>query len=124
MDVEKQPRPTLGDGYGSYAVSSAFKGGALKGGEVQANPRWSTRLRMFWHQHRSWALSALISLGLVLLVWPSQLQTRAQTSSRPESSRAVLVEDSEPPRHSTGLTDLVQWDNYTLWLEGQRVFIQ
>lgn len=30
---------------------------------------------------------------------------------------------SEPPRHSTGLTDAVQWDNYTLWVEGQRIFL-
>jgi hypothetical protein len=30
----------------------------------------------------------------------------------------------EPPRNSTGLTDVVSWDNYTLWLRDQRVFIQ
>lgn len=31
---------------------------------------------------------------------------------------------TEPPRQSTGLTNAVQWDNYTLFVEGQRVFIQ
>lgn len=30
---------------------------------------------------------------------------------------------AEPPRHSTGLSDAVQWDNYTLWVAGQRVFL-
>lgn len=30
---------------------------------------------------------------------------------------------AEPPRHSNGLTDVVQWDNYTLFVHDQRIFI-
>jgi hypothetical protein len=43
-------------------------------------------------------------------------------SSRSLDTSAVNV--NGPPRHSTGLTDAVQWDNYTLWIEGQRIFLQ
>lgn len=34
---------------------------------------------------------------------------------------ATLVTD--PPRRSNGLTDVVQWDNYTLFLHNQRMFL-
>ena len=29
----------------------------------------------------------------------------------------------DPPRKSNGLTDVVQWDNYTLFLHEQRMFL-
>lgn len=68
-----------------------------------------TSLRMLWTRHRLWALPALFSLVIVLLTWPvesSQLSARA-----------------DPPRQSTGLTDAVQWDNYTLFVNEQRIFL-
>ncbi|KAM5536288.1 hypothetical protein V8D89_010065 [Ganoderma adspersum] len=43
-----------------------------------------------------------IFLGLVLLSWPTR---------------------DDPPRQSTGYTDVVQWDNYTLFLHNQRLFL-
>ena len=30
---------------------------------------------------------------------------------------------ADPPRKSDGLTDVVQWDNYTLFLHNQRMFL-
>ena len=54
-------------------------------------------------------LAFVASLFVVFLTWPAN------------ASQPVVVND--PPRHSTGLTDAVQWDNYTLWIEGQRVFL-
>lgn len=35
-----------------------------------------------------------------------------------------LTPRDEPARNSTGLTDVVSWDNYTLWLQDQRIFLQ
>lgn len=30
---------------------------------------------------------------------------------------------ADPPRKSNGLTEVVQWDNYTLFLHDQRMFL-
>ena len=68
-----------------------------------------SRLRMLWTRHRLWALPALFSLVLVLLTWPV------------ESSK--LSPRADPPRQSTGLTEAVQWDNYTLFVNDQRIFL-
>ena len=35
----------------------------------------------------------------------------------------TLIARGEPPRNSTGLTNSVQWDNTTFWVEGQRIFL-
>lgn len=35
----------------------------------------------------------------------------------------AIAATAEPPRHSNGLTDVVQWDNYTLFVYDQRIFI-
>ena len=112
MDVEKTQCWPDGDVPESYAIGMKYKdvSESARGYPDEARP---TNFAMFVRKYRSWALSALISLSLVLLTWPGKLQTRAQVSS-----------DSEPPRQSTNLTDVVQWDNYTLWLQGQRVFLQ
>ena len=50
----------------------------------------------------SWALS---SLFFVLFVAPDSALT------------------NEPPRKSNGLTDVVQWDTYTLFLHDLRMFL-
>lgn len=34
-----------------------------------------------------------------------------------------LTRREESPRNSTGLTDSVQWDNISFWVEGQRIFL-
>ena len=61
------------------------------------------------------ALLALVLAALLFLVTPHVAHTTALDAQTP------LV---EPPRHSTGLTDAVQWDNYTLFINDQRVLIQ
>ncbi|EKM56228.1 glycoside hydrolase family 35 protein [Phanerochaete carnosa HHB-10118-sp] len=59
-------------------------------------------------------LLAFVLAALLFLVTPHVVHTAVTDGPR------ILA---EPPRHSTGLTDAVQWDNYTLWIEGQRVFL-
>ncbi|PSS38131.1 hypothetical protein PHLCEN_2v38 [Hermanssonia centrifuga] len=103
------------DVHGSYASTASLKNVQQASKDA---PRPAT-ISMFWHKYRSWALSAAISLGLCLLIWPTSLRTRAK-----EIAPQALFTNVDPPRHSTNLTDAVQWDNYTLFLEGQRVFLQ
>ena len=79
-----------------------------------------TTSRMLGKGRYMWILLAIFPLAVVLFLWPPSLQRRAHIF--PQS--AVLDPIAEPHRHSTGLTDTVQWDNYTMWLLGQRVFIQ
>ncbi|KAF8508821.1 glycoside hydrolase family 35 protein [Hysterangium stoloniferum] len=67
----------------------------------------------------SFTFSALLLLCLVLLTWPATL--RVSTSSVPDfGSRTAFA---NPPRRSNGLTDVVQWDNYTLFVRGQRILL-
>ncbi|THH31612.1 hypothetical protein EUX98_g2597 [Antrodiella citrinella] len=75
-------------------------------------------LRMAWLKYRAWTLPAIISLIIVLLGWPA---TARSTVSSVTASESVVL--AEPPRNSTGLTDAVQWDNYTLFINDQRIFI-
>ncbi|KIP02769.1 glycoside hydrolase family 35 protein [Phlebiopsis gigantea 11061_1 CR5-6] len=57
-------------------------------------------------------LSLFVSaaLAVALLVWPT-------------TARLRFAPRADPPRKSTGLSDVVQWDNYTLFIDGQRVFL-
>lgn len=82
-----------------------------------------TQSQMFWHRHRTWAFPALISLVLVLLTWPGSLQIHAQPQADSDPHK-TFVFNSDPPRQSTNLSDVVQWDNYTLFLNDQRIFLQ
>lgn len=70
---------------------------------------------MFWHRYKSWAFPALLSLLLVLLTSPISVPIGASNS---------LFQRADPPRKSDNLTDVVQWDNYTLFLNDQRIFLQ
>lgn len=63
-------------------------------------------------------LSALCSLAFLLLAWPTESLESAVGGVQTNGFLA------EPTRHSTGLTDAVQWDNYSLWIDGQRMFLQ
>ncbi|KIJ53974.1 glycoside hydrolase family 35 protein [Sphaerobolus stellatus SS14] len=63
-------------------------------------------------------LSAFISLSLVLFLCP--LYAFGAVSSSSQSSTSPLA---DPPRHSTSLTNVVQWDNYTLFVNNQRIFL-
>ena len=65
---------------------------------------------MLWHRFSSWACHALLASTLALPALSASLATRAA--------------DADPPRKSNGLTDVVQWDNYTLFLQDQRIFLQ
>jgi len=66
----------------------------------------------------TWTFSALLSLSLVVLSWPLS-SLGASSSSSPPSQNLL----AEPPRRSTNLTDVVQWDNYTLFVNDQRIFL-
>ncbi|KAH9850132.1 glycoside hydrolase superfamily [Lenzites betulinus] len=74
---------------------------------------------MLWRRSPAWALPALISLFVVLLTWPATVNT---TASAVENA-SELVARADPPRKDDGFTDAVQWDNYTIFLHGQRTFI-
>lgn len=87
--------------------------------EHAGTPQVTSPLRMFWLKCRAWALPALLSLTIVLFSGP--ITARVATSLEASES---LLSNAEPPRKSTGLSDVVQWDNYTLFLHDQRVFIQ
>ena len=60
-------------------------------------------------------LSLFVSavLAVALLVWPTTARLPLRFAPR-----------ADPPRKSTGLSDVVQWDNYTLFIDGQRIFLQ
>ncbi|KAI0079138.1 hypothetical protein K474DRAFT_1592617 [Panus rudis PR-1116 ss-1] len=66
-------------------------------------------------------LRTFVNLGLTTLcyvvLWP--LLWNPSVYAR-LFNRIVLA---DPPRNSTGLTDAVQWDNYTLFVHGQRIFL-
>lgn len=83
--------------------------GYLPGCFRRPRSTFSTHLKMLWTRHRLWALPALFSLVIVLLTWP------VESSS--------LASRADPPRQSTGLTDAVQWDNYTLFINDQRILL-
>ena len=71
---------------------------------------------------RSWTAFILVPLLAVFIVWSGAEATASALHDSP-FSRAVSP-PSDPPRNSTGLTDVVQWDNYTLFVHGQRIFLQ
>lgn len=56
------------------------------------------------------ALAAALAVALALV-------------SNTVASNSLVARD-EPVRNTTGLTDAVTWDNYTLWIQDQRVFLQ
>ncbi|KAI0823943.1 glycoside hydrolase superfamily [Trametes gibbosa] len=73
---------------------------------------------MLWRRYPAWALPALISLFIVLVTWPATIDTVA---SHVETTQ--LLSRADPPRKDDGFTDAVQWDNYTIFIHGQRTFI-
>ncbi|KAM5536271.1 hypothetical protein V8D89_010048 [Ganoderma adspersum] len=66
---------------------------------------------MLWHRPSSWASHALLVLSFILSTIPISLSIGS----------ATLLAD--PPRKSNGLTDVVQWDNYSLFVNDQRIFL-
>lgn len=67
-------------------------------------------------------LSAVVAVALALVLLTCS--TAARSPRDPALRFATRAPDADPPRHSTGLSDAVQWDNYTLWVDGQRIFLQ
>ena len=55
----------------------------------------------------AWFLPAMLAVCIVLLTWSSHVETDMR----------------EPQRETNGLTNIVSWDNYTLWINDQRVFL-
>lgn len=93
-----------------------------KGGlPTECEERRPASLRMLWTRFSPWALPALLSLVLVVFTAPL---TRATGAVKPRGANAFqdLVVDADPPK-SDNYTDAVQWDNYTLILNDQRVFL-
>ena len=66
---------------------------------------------MLLGRYTNWASFVLAALSFILLNNPGGVWTQS----------AALAAD--PPRKSNGLTDVVQWDNYTLFLHDQRMFL-
>jgi len=86
-------------------------------------PRAPGRVRMFWYRYSSWAFPAILSVCLVLLTWPATARSSASSVSRENVLSANLAAAAEPPLKSDNLTDAVQWDNYTLVVNSQRMFL-
>lgn len=90
---------------------------AYKFSDVRESNNSQLSFEMLWRRNRAWALPAFLSFFLVLLTWPAAKISVASGIT----NRAV---QAEPPRHSTNLTNSVQWDNYTLFVNQQRIFLQ
>lgn len=86
---------------------------------------------------RSWLILGLASIALVLFSWrttPTSWKTLASASHYSEFiARDSSVEDASNPApeknpvqlfSSNNLTDQVQWDQNSLVVKGQRVFLQ
>lgn len=71
-----------------------------------------------WRRQSTWVLTALLSALVVFLTWTSTLRISPSSLTREN-----IILTAEPPIKSTNLTDAVQWDNYTLWVNRQRVFL-
>ena len=65
---------------------------------------------LVWQKLSSWVHCALLASSIAVPALAISLGTRAATA--------------DPPRKSNGLTDVVQWDNYTVFLHDQRMFLQ
>lgn len=95
------------------------KGSKLEFGGLSPNPQPNTSLNMLWQRNRRWAMPAILSLFLVLFTWPlSQLSSATRLPAL-----VSRVASAEPPRKSNNLTTSVQWDNYTLFIDNQRIFL-
>lgn len=89
---------------------------------TELDERRPATLRMLWQRFSPWALPALLSLVLVVFTAPL---TKTTGAVKPRGANAFqdLVVDAEPPRKSDNYTDAVQWDNYTVFLNDQRMFL-
>lgn len=64
------------------------------------------------------------SMHTLLLLFAAFFLTSTVYGAVSSPSRQYLGRKAaEPPRNSTGLTDSIQWDNTTFWVEGQRIFL-
>ncbi|GBE78934.1 Probable beta-galactosidase [Sparassis crispa] len=73
---------------------------------------------MLWHHRSSWAFPAFLSLFIVFFTWPFTLRTAASTRAEYANLAAA-----SPTLKSDNLTDVVQWDNYSLFVYDQRIFL-
>lgn len=81
--------------------------------------RRPARLSMLWKRFSPWALPALLSLVVIVFTAPL---TKTTGAVKPRGANDLVV-DAEPPRKSDNYTDVVQWDNYTIFLNDQRMFL-
>ncbi|KAI0092324.1 glycoside hydrolase superfamily [Irpex rosettiformis] len=108
--------------YGSYKYLQAYSNSRPP--NIPEDEDSLRTRQMSSRRYRNWALSALVSLALVLVTWPATLGTRASDLLQGDvPNLAVQVASSDPPRHSTNFSTAVQWDNYSLFLNDQRIFL-
>jgi hypothetical protein len=81
---------------------------------------------------RSVAASGCLLILATLLLTLTHLYTRALLDSLTETKPSLPLRsthslgrhmNSNSTRQNNGLTDVVEWDNYSLFIKGQRVFI-
>lgn len=118
------PQALNGLGISKYEHSSYENNMSQQHKNAVFHPPVSRRFGMLWHRYSSWALPAFISLFIVLLTWPITLRTGASSLSFDYATQEKRAIASDPPRKSDNLTDVVQWDNYTIFLNDQRMFLQ
>ncbi len=74
-----------------------------------------------------WGLTAVLSAGCALaLSRQSQLgalQSGADLTQQPFVLGSTSPRIPSDKRSSTGLTDAVEWDGYSLFVKGQRLFV-
>ena len=98
--------PDFDESAGSY--KSRHGGRTTTRRRLRLGRAFSAGDMLLWRRYPSWALPALLTFCIALLSWPATAPAAA----------------TDPPRKSNGLTDVVQWDNYTLFLHDQRMFLQ
>ncbi|KAL4244519.1 glycosyl hydrolase 35 family protein [Abortiporus biennis] len=129
--VDVKDRANTGHSLQSHGLPKRWetKTRDIKSLEIREANGQESRWKMLWFRHRTWALPTLFSIVLACLTWPltvlsSQANTRVGNSGfqlRQDARPLTILAD--PPRNSTGLTDAVQWDNYTLFVNDQRIFL-
>lgn len=116
------------DGYGPYRGQGGYKAAVSGPYSFQDEDKTRTGIPrrdpvMAARKSRNWVLSALVSLALVLVTWPATFGIRA-TSLKESKPNLAVAASTEPPRQSTNFSTAVQWDNYSLFLNDQRIFLQ
>ncbi|TBU36471.1 glycoside hydrolase superfamily [Dichomitus squalens] len=105
VSPEKRPLVSADSGVDG---SSPSNGDCKSGHYVLQDSTESTWKRhMSLRRCKSWVFLALLAVYLFFLT----------------SSPTAPAREADPVRRSNGYSDIVQWDNYTLWIHNQRIFL-